>query len=118
MSIINIYRGGFTDTNYYDTIRETENKAIKDIIRDDLDNAVIYVDGFRKDKNYILKDDELCTIRLFPNGSPGGGGLEIFLGFITAGTYTAVDAIVSGATGKTILGHAKEGLARWLMGEL
>jgi hypothetical protein len=101
MSTINIFHGAFT--NEYETIRETENRAIKDIVKDDLENAVIFVDGFQKNKNYILKDDELCTIRLFPDGKPGHSGFEVFLGIITLGVYTLADAIVSGITGKTIL---------------
>jgi hypothetical protein len=112
MSTLNIYRDAFT--NKYDTIHEDENKPIKDIVNDNLDNAVIFVDGFERDKNYILKNDELCTIRVFPNDKAGNSGLEKFLGVITLGLYTLVDHIVATATGKTILDHAKEGLIKWL----
>jgi hypothetical protein len=115
MSTINIFRGAFTHT--FETIHETGNKAVQDVVKDNLDNAVIFVDGFRKDKNYILKDDALCTIRLFPNGKPGGGGLEITLGILTLGAYTLADSIVVAAKGRTILSYAKEALVKWLFGD-
>lgn len=34
----------------------------------DLDNCIIYVNGFEKSKYYILKDNDLCTVRQFPRG--------------------------------------------------
>jgi hypothetical protein len=110
MSTINIYRGAFTSK--YETIYEPDNKAIKDIVRDDLDNAVISVDGFRKDKNYILKDEELCTIRLFPKASFAVGAFI----FVTA--YFTADVITRAITGKSILDWAKEALVKWLIGDM
>jgi hypothetical protein len=88
MSTINIYHGAFT--NIYETIHETENRAIKDIVKDDLDNAVVFVDGFRKDKNYILKDNELCTIRLFPKAPVVAIVIPVLSAILYAGIVVAV----------------------------
>jgi len=113
VSIINIYHSVID--NSYDTIKIDNNISIRQALpKLDYENSLIYVNGFEVDENYILKYNDICTIRKFPTGKPGSSPLEIFLNFITFGLYTFADMIVSGATGKTIGQHAKEGLLKWL----
>jgi hypothetical protein len=66
VSTINIFRS-ITD-DVYETIHVEENKPIKEAVEADFTNAVILVNGYRQDENYVLKDGDLCTIRLFPEG--------------------------------------------------
>jgi hypothetical protein len=77
MPTVNIFRSAFT--HKFETIHEIENKAIKYIIKDDLDNAVIFVDGFERDGNYILKNGELCTVGCFLPGNREAAGLKYSL---------------------------------------
>lgn len=64
MCIINIFRSAYTDE--HDTYNVECGKPIHEVVDNDLDNAVITVNGFEKDKNYILQEGDLCTIRVFP----------------------------------------------------
>jgi hypothetical protein len=114
MATVNIYRSAFANFNNYETIRIAENiavkDAVKDIVNDDLDNAVIFVDGFRKDKNYILKDDELCTIRIFPKDPISAIFFSVFfiVGFIVA------NAAVGILTGESLIDR----LVKWLLPDI
>jgi len=113
VSIINIYRSAF-DNSYDTIIVGTESTILETLPELDYENSLIYVNGFEVDEKYILKNGDICTIREFPAGKPGSSPFEIFLGIITLGIYTGIDAIVAGATGKTIGQWAKEGLLKWL----
>ena len=114
MSTINIFRSAYENTPETNTIEKiiSIHEALPEL---DYDNSLIAVNGAEVDQNYILQDGDICTIRIFPKGTPGSSPLEIFLGIITLGIYTAADAIVSGATGKTIGQHVQQGLMDWLM---
>ena len=114
MSTINVFRSAYENTPETNTIEKiiSIHEALPQL---DYDNSLIAVNGTEVDQNYILQDGDICTIRIFPKGTPGSSPLEIFLGIITLGVYTAADAIVSGATGKTIGQHVQQGLMNWLM---
>lgn len=64
MCIINIFRSAYTDE--YETLNVEYGQSIGESVDADLDNAVISVNGFEKDKHYILQDGDLCSIRIFP----------------------------------------------------
>jgi hypothetical protein len=67
MSTINIFHSSLDDT--HETFVIAESKTIQESFPDiDFTNAIISVNGFQQDKNYILKDDDICAIRLFPDG--------------------------------------------------
>jgi hypothetical protein len=107
VSIINLFRS-ITDDNY-ETIHIEENKSIKEALEVDLANAVISINGHKEDENYILKDDDLCTIRLFPDGDgkdwlAGAGGLlaASVLGLGIGATVGALGAGIASATGNSL----------------
>lgn len=78
-----------------------EVKAIKEIVKDlDYSNCIVFVDGFQKDENYILKENEVATIRQYPSGSNGGQTAYILLGFATFGLTMLADVVI-GACGGT-----------------
>jgi hypothetical protein len=109
VSIINIYHSAFE--NSYDTIIVEKNTTIQEALPElDYENSLIYVDGFETDENYIFKDNDICTIRIFPEGA------SIVIGALLIGAvaYFVTDAIVAGVTGKTIWQHVKQGLLSWL----
>ena len=64
MCIINIFRSAYSDE--HETLNVECGKPIYEVIEADLDNSIISVNGFVKDKNYKLKDKDVCTIRVFP----------------------------------------------------
>lgn len=56
----------------------------------------MYVNGFQVDENFILKEDDVCTIREFPRttgASNNAIGWEIFFGILTGGASTLVSHI-------------------------
>ena len=70
MSIINLYRSAYT--NSHDAITVNEHIAVREALPElDFENSVIAVNGFEADENYILRDDDICTIRVFPKGAGG-----------------------------------------------
>jgi hypothetical protein len=102
VSTINVYKSA--SGNNYETVEARENMSIREALPElDFDRAIIAVNGFLADEGYELQDNDICTIRLFPKGSPGSSPLEIVLGIMTLGVYTAVDAIYSSVTGHTLL---------------
>lgn len=71
MSTINIFRSVFTTQP--ETVSISERKAIRDCVSLDFENSIIFVNGFQKDENYVLCDDDVCTIRVMPaGGTPVG----------------------------------------------
>jgi hypothetical protein len=59
--------------NRHETIHAADNIPIKEAVKEELANAVIAVNGFQRDENYLLQEGDLCTIRLFPRGGDGWG---------------------------------------------
>ena len=43
---------------------DAKEKAIKDCLDIDFEYAVIYVNGTQADKEYLLKEGDVCTVRL------------------------------------------------------
>jgi len=71
VSIINIFRSAFE--NNHDAVPVSGTVAIKEALPEvDFENAVIAVNGFYADENYVLQDNDICTIRLFPKKGKGG----------------------------------------------
>ena len=69
MSTINLFRSLFETQP--ETFSFVEEGAIKDLLSIDYDNAIIFVNGYQKDKDFILKNDDICTIRILPSESVG-----------------------------------------------
>ena len=71
MSRINIFRSIFS--NEAEELVFDEEKKIRDLIDTDFENSIVFVNGYQKDSDYILKENDVCTIRVFPgNGSNPG----------------------------------------------
>ena len=66
----------------------------------------MYVNGFQVDENYILKENDFCTIREFPRDLKASTdlsrGLETLFGILTLGGWTAFSAIYTGVNGVNI----------------
>ena len=77
----------------------------------DPEYALIFVDGNKKDENYILKENEVCTVRCFSSGVVTAVVTTIAIGYIIA------DKIVEAVTGESITNRIKSGLAKWLIGD-
>ena len=74
-------------------------EAVKDI---DYNNALIYVNGTLRDKNYKLNSKDVCVIRQYPSASVSVGAI-VALSFLT---FAITDVVVEAVTGKTIGEHA------------
>ena len=61
---INIFHDIFTIEPETKTVES--GKPIYELVSVDFENSLIYVSGYEKDKNYILADGDICTIRVFP----------------------------------------------------
>lgn len=107
MCIINIFRSAYSDE--LETLEVESGKTISESIDADLDNAVISVNGYEKDKDYVLADGDLCTIRVFPAANDAaqnaadflvalGVGLLVGLATLAAGPAVAFAAGVIAAT--------------------
>ena len=59
---INLFRSPLNTQSETIYIEATQ-KAIKDCLDIDFEYALIYVNGYQVDKDYILKEDDVCTIR-------------------------------------------------------
>ena len=87
MCIINIFRSAYNDE--HETLDVESGKPICEVVDADLDNAIIVVNGFRKDKGYILVDNDVCTIRVFPAANDDAQNSWDWLmgGLITVGAF-------------------------------
>jgi len=71
VSTINLFRSALD--NNYEAVQVSDAVSIREALPGvDFENAVLSVNGFQVDENYILRDNDLCTIRLFPKGGKGG----------------------------------------------
>ena len=69
MSYINIYKSAFDNT--IETI-EVKNCTIKEATAGfnlDYSNCLVNVNGFEKDENFFLRENDICTIRQYPSGT-------------------------------------------------
>ena len=64
-STIFLYKSAFESN--FQQIEVHERKAIRECIEIDFENSLIYVNGFKRDKDYILKENDVVTIRVFPD---------------------------------------------------
>jgi hypothetical protein len=107
VSTINIFRS-IADT--YETLYIEEEKSIKEAVEADFTNAIISVNGFQQNENYVLKEGDLCTIRLFPEGNGAdwglGAGLGGFFGLMAVSLIGAITGPVGWAIGLAIIGGA------------
>lgn len=62
---INVFNSAFN--NDYKTIIVEDNKTISSSIKLDFENCLISVNGNKCDENYILKENDIVTIRQFPS---------------------------------------------------
>lgn len=62
---INVFNSAFN--NDYKTIIVEDNKTISSSIKLDFENCLISVNGDKCDENYILKENDIVTIRQFPS---------------------------------------------------
>ena len=93
----------------YKAVSVEPNHKIKDypVIKDfELEHCLVYVNGFQKDENYILRDEDVCTIRQF-----SAGAVTAFIVVSTVLiTYLAADNITKAVTGKHIHEHLNKAL--------
>jgi len=100
---INFFRSAFTDE--IERVETAPGTAIKDIpfLRNvviDWNCLLIYVNGFQKDENYILSEDDVCTARNFPSGfwDVMGAVGRVAGAVLSVGVSEAVIGIVDNAT--------------------
>lgn len=62
---INVFNSAFN--NDYKTIIVEDNKTISSSIKLDFENCLISINGNKCDENYILKENDIVTIRQFPS---------------------------------------------------
>jgi len=114
MITVSIFRSTLDDTR--ETQRIENPITIKELYPDvDFEGSIISVNGFLQDENYLLKDGDICTIRLFPKGNDTGlatgGFLGAILGGLTflipgVGAFLAVGLFFAGAIAGGLAGEA------------
>jgi len=104
---INIFKSPFNDT--HETVEVKNGAQIREVLKFDYGNSIIIVNGNEVDENYILKENDICTIREFPKAT------AIVIASFAIPLLFITDQIVEKVTGKNIIGWIKEGLMNWLM---
>ena len=78
MLIINYFPSIFISQPEQSCINCADGRKICEYLNADWNNSVIFVNGFKKDKNYVLNDGDVCTVRVFPaNHTKVGDALGI-----------------------------------------
>lgn len=70
MMFVNLFENAFTSD--YKKLEVENNSSILEIAKNnnlDLENCLIFVNGSQKTSNYILKENDVCTIRQFPGAA-------------------------------------------------
>lgn len=70
MMFVNLFENAFTSD--YKRLEVENNSSILEIAKNnnlDLENCLIFVNGSQKTSNYILKENDVCTIRQFPGAA-------------------------------------------------
>lgn len=93
MLTINLFRSTLNTQSETILIDEKE-KAIKDCLDIDFEYAIISVNGFEADKNYILKDGDVCTIRQTHG--------------LIATAFAVTEAVRAGINGRSFTEQVKE----------
>jgi hypothetical protein len=120
MITVSIFRSAVDDKR---ETQQFENPiTIKELFPDvDFSNSIISVNGFLQDENYLLQDGDICSIRLFPEGSGTdwltGAGIGLMaalaaVAIIGTGSLAAV-AIVAGGAVAGALGFGIASAAGW-----
>ncbi len=105
MSRINIYHGAFAEDRHEVVVEG--GRSIRDALpRLDISNSVILVNGFRCDGNRILGKDDVCDIRILPEGGGGNpfGGwnfIDTIMTVFTGGLWAVGSLITAACCGKT-----------------
>lgn len=86
------------------------------------DNSIIFVNGNKVEKNYVLKKNDLCTIRLYPSSISATAIGTILVSIakavgIALAVYVATDMVVYLCSGKHLIDHLKGWLVSWLKSE-
>ena len=108
--LINLFRSAFDQIP--ESIIVESNVSINEALKFDYENSIIAVNGNEVDEDYILRDNDVCTIREFPKAT--AVGITALTVGITAGTFFVANEIVKAASGKSIGAWIKEGLMKWL----
>lgn len=87
------------------------------------DNSIIFVNGNKVDKNYVLKKNDLCTIRLCQTGISASaiGAAIVAVAKVVAvalAVYVATDMVVYLCSGKHLIDHIKGWLVSWLKSDM
>ncbi|HOS35966.1 MAG TPA: phage tail protein, partial [Treponemataceae bacterium] len=109
MVTITVFRNWFSDE--HEQLIKESGLAVKEYVRFNPEASVVYVNGFKRDENFILQDDDVCLIREFPDAT------ALVIGIIAIGAYVVTDAVVQAFTGKHIHEHIADGLRSWLLGD-
>jgi hypothetical protein len=89
---VNVFENIFT--HHYTVIHVDEPKSIADILAgQDLTNAVIGVNGKAETKKYVVKDGDICAVRLCPSGAVGNAIASAF-SFVVNKVSEAVQGLV------------------------
>ena len=99
MCIINIFRSAYNDE--HETLNVDCGKPLHEVIDADLDNAIISVNGFKKDKSYILCDKDVCTIRVFPAANDD---IQNSLDWVVGAVITAGAFLLGGPAAGLVVG--------------
>lgn len=99
MATITIFRNPFSAEK--EQLRICEPMAVKDAMKFDAERSLVFVNGTKRDGSWILKEDDVCLIREYPDGLTAV--LITAVSIIAA--YVIADAIVQGVTGQSIAEH-------------
>jgi hypothetical protein len=108
MAVITIFRNPFSSE--FEQISILESIAIKDAVKFDIDNSLIFVNGFNRKENYILKEDDVCLIREFP-GDPITFTAAVAATFVV---YFIVDEFVGYFSGTGLTERIINGVKSWI----
>jgi len=124
MITVTIFRSVVDDTK--ETKRLENPIKIKDVFPDDdFSNSIISVNGFLQDSDYLLEDNDICAIRLFPEGNGAdwlaGLGIGLVAAFAVLNFWNpggwATAAILAGGAAVGALGFGIASAAGWSVTE-
>ena len=122
MITVTIYKSTLDDTREIKRIEKST--TIKELFPDvDFTNSIISVNGYRQDENYLLADEDVCTIRLFPEGDAkdwlAGAIIGLLAGLTTVVTFGAAlgvwaaVGVIAGGIAVGALGFGIASAAGW-----
>ena len=74
-AVINLFKSAFNDD--YKTLKVTAGKELANYEKLDWKNCLISVNGFKKDEHYIVKENDVITIRQYPSDAGNGFGTAV-----------------------------------------